>query len=113
MTQPATAEGLLAWTPGSGLTRGLAADTRLLAADSWLLRDGLVRGFERHQARFERACADSGAAASAIAGRSPSAISTDTNIVGRSTLMLLPQGVERQTGSSRVLPWKADRPSRR
>ncbi|GGK92758.1 aminotransferase class IV [Streptomyces flaveus] len=61
MTRPATAEGLLAWTPGSGLARGLAADTRLLAADSWLLRDGLVRGFERHRARFERACADCGA----------------------------------------------------
>ncbi|TLS40790.1 aminotransferase class IV [Streptomyces montanus] len=61
MTQPAIAEGLLAWNPGSGLSRGLAADTRLLAADSWLLRDGQVRGFDRHRERFERACAECGA----------------------------------------------------
>ncbi|MEU2584260.1 aminotransferase class IV [Streptomyces avermitilis] len=61
MTQPAIAEGLLAWNPGSGLTRGLAADTRLLAADSWLLRDGMVRGFDRHRERFRRACAECGA----------------------------------------------------
>lgn len=61
MTPPAIAEGLLAWNPGSGLTRGLAADTRLLAADSWLLRDGTMRGYDRHRERFFRACADCGA----------------------------------------------------
>jgi branched-subunit amino acid aminotransferase/4-amino-4-deoxychorismate lyase len=61
VTQPAIAEGLLAWNPDSGLSRGLAADTRLLAADSWLLRDGQVRGFDRHRERFERACAECGA----------------------------------------------------
>ncbi|WAU81771.1 aminotransferase class IV [Streptomyces sp. Qhu-G9] len=60
MTQPATAEGLLAWIPGRGLIAGLAADTQLLAADSWLLRDGRVRGLDRHRERFLRACGDCG-----------------------------------------------------
>ncbi|MEU9191341.1 aminotransferase class IV [Streptomyces sp. NPDC048484] len=60
MTQPATAEGLLAWVPGHGLIGGLAADTQLLVADSWLLRDGQVRGFDRHRERFLRACGDCG-----------------------------------------------------
>ncbi|MER6137655.1 aminotransferase class IV [Streptomyces sp. NPDC001815] len=60
MTQPATAEGLLAWIPGRGLIAGLAADTQLLAADSWLLRDGRVRGLGRHRERFLRACGDCG-----------------------------------------------------
>ncbi|MDQ1040953.1 branched-subunit amino acid aminotransferase/4-amino-4-deoxychorismate lyase [Streptomyces sp. V3I8] len=60
MTQPATAEGLLAWVPGHGLISGLAADTQLLAADSWLVRDGRVRGLDRHRERFLRACGDCG-----------------------------------------------------
>ncbi|MFE9680560.1 aminotransferase class IV [Streptomyces sp. NPDC006285] len=60
MTQPATAEGLLAWVPGRGLIAGLAADTQLLVADSWLVRDGQVRGLDRHRERFFRACGDCG-----------------------------------------------------
>ncbi|MGC5562463.1 aminotransferase class IV [Streptomyces sp. FR-108] len=60
MTQPATAEGLLAWVPGRGLIAGLAADTQLLVADSWLLRDGQVRGLDRHRERFLRSCGDCG-----------------------------------------------------
>ncbi|MFS8204059.1 aminotransferase class IV [Streptomyces sp. CWNU-52B] len=60
MTQPATAEGLLAWVPGHGLIAGLAADTQLLVADSWLVRDGRVRGLDRHRERFLRACGDCG-----------------------------------------------------
>ncbi|MEV2232752.1 aminotransferase class IV [Streptomyces phaeochromogenes] len=60
MTQPATAEGLLAWMPGRGLIAGLAADTQLLVADSWLVRDGQVRGLDRHRERFLRSCGDCG-----------------------------------------------------
>ncbi|WP_328500240.1 aminotransferase class IV [Streptomyces sp. NBC_00457] len=60
MTQPATAEGLLAWVPGRGLIAGLAADTQLLVADSWLVRDGRVRGLDRHRERFLRACGECG-----------------------------------------------------
>ncbi|MGW0824550.1 aminotransferase class IV [Streptomyces sp. NPDC002845] len=61
MTQPATAEGLLAWSPGRGLTMDPGPGGRLLVADSWLLRDGRVRGFDRHRERFLRACGQCGA----------------------------------------------------
>lgn len=60
MTQPAVAEGLLGWTPARGLTSGAGAGGRLLVADSWLVRDGRVRGFERHRERFLRACGECG-----------------------------------------------------
>jgi branched-subunit amino acid aminotransferase/4-amino-4-deoxychorismate lyase len=64
VTQPAIAEELLAWSPGRGLTSGPAPGTspggRLLVADSWLLRDGRMRGFDRHRERFLRACGDCG-----------------------------------------------------
>ncbi|MGW5661563.1 aminotransferase class IV [Streptomyces sp. NPDC003758] len=57
MIRPAIAEGLLTWTPADGLSAGPDTGERLLVADSWLLRDGRVRGFERHRERFLRACA--------------------------------------------------------
>ncbi|WP_330288266.1 aminotransferase class IV [Streptomyces sp. NBC_00576] len=70
MTQPATqaavAEGLLTWTPRRGLTgpdsHGCVPTVgeRLAVADSWLLRDGRVRGLGRHRERFLRSCGDSG-----------------------------------------------------
>jgi branched-subunit amino acid aminotransferase/4-amino-4-deoxychorismate lyase len=56
MTQPVEAEGLLTWHPAGGLSAGPPSDGPLLVADSWLLRDGLVRGLERHRERFLRAC---------------------------------------------------------
>ncbi|MGW1779257.1 aminotransferase class IV [Streptomyces sp. NPDC002143] len=60
MAQPAVLEGLLRWTPAGGLTPGADAEVggRLLVADSWLVRDGRVRGLERHRERFLRACAE-------------------------------------------------------
>ncbi|GAA3833732.1 aminotransferase class IV [Streptomyces phyllanthi] len=61
MTQPAIAEGLLAWSPDRGLTSGPPASGRLLVADSWLLSDGRMRGFARHRERFLRSCGDCGA----------------------------------------------------
>ncbi|KPI04380.1 aminotransferase class IV [Actinobacteria bacterium OK074] len=69
MTQPAVAERLLAWTPGQGLapapTTGPAAAVRtagghLLVADSWLVREGRVRAFDRHRDRFLRSCTECG-----------------------------------------------------
>ncbi|MDQ1048048.1 aminotransferase class IV [Streptomyces sp. V4I2] len=87
MTQLPVAEGLLRWTPGdgpvaadtgpdtgvaaggwsaAGAAPGLRPETgaavggRLLVADSWLVRDGRVRGFERHRERFLRACGECG-----------------------------------------------------
>ncbi|QOV41508.1 aminotransferase class IV [Streptomyces ferrugineus] len=60
MTRPVTTEGLLTWTPGRGLTPGGQAGGRLLVADSWLVRDGRVRGFDRHRERFARACGECG-----------------------------------------------------
>lgn len=58
MTQPATVEGLLTWTPAQGLTPTASLGSRLLVADSWLLRDGRVRALERHRERFLRACGE-------------------------------------------------------
>jgi branched-subunit amino acid aminotransferase/4-amino-4-deoxychorismate lyase len=55
------AEGLWAWSPARGLTpvaEPAAASAPLLVADSWLVRDGTVRGLERHRERFLRACGE-------------------------------------------------------
>ncbi|MGC9535373.1 aminotransferase class IV [Streptomyces sp. UG1] len=60
VTRPAVREGLLTWTSGRGLTPGGEAGGRLLVADSWLVRDGRVRGFDRHRERFVRACGECG-----------------------------------------------------
>lgn len=66
MTQSAIAKGLLGWAPGRGLTpatgpaTGAATGGRLLVADSWLLREGRMRGFDRHRERFLQACGDCG-----------------------------------------------------
>jgi hypothetical protein len=60
VTQPAIAEGLSAWTPGGGLAAAGEPGGRLLVADSWLVRDGSVRGFTRHRERFLRACGECG-----------------------------------------------------
>ncbi|MFE9447213.1 aminotransferase class IV [Streptomyces sp. NPDC006739] len=60
MTRPAVAEELLTWTPGSGLVCGPPVGGRLLVADSWLVRDGRVRGLDRHRERFVRACGEAG-----------------------------------------------------
>ncbi|GAA3868275.1 aminotransferase class IV [Streptomyces lacrimifluminis] len=65
-TQASATEGLLTWSPRRGLTgpdahdRVPAVGERLVVADSWLLRDGRVRGLGRHRERFLRACGDSG-----------------------------------------------------
>jgi len=65
-TQAAATEGLLAWSPRRGLTGPDAHGSvptvgeRLAVADSWLLRDGRIRGLARHRERFLRACGDSG-----------------------------------------------------
>ncbi|WP_338894511.1 aminotransferase class IV [Streptomyces sp. TG1A-60] len=61
MTQPAITEGLSTWSPEHGLVPGPAQGGRLLVADSWLLRGGRVRGFDRHRERFLRACGECGA----------------------------------------------------
>ncbi|MET7652142.1 MULTISPECIES: aminotransferase class IV [unclassified Streptomyces] len=55
-------EGLSTWTPGRGLTvgPGTVADGPLLVADSWLVREGRVRGYGRHRERFLRSCAECG-----------------------------------------------------
>ncbi|SER36228.1 Branched-chain amino acid aminotransferase/4-amino-4-deoxychorismate lyase [Streptomyces sp. yr375] len=55
-------EGWLTWTPGRGLTAEPepVPDGPLLVADSWLVRDGRVRGYGRHRERFLHACAESG-----------------------------------------------------
>ncbi|MER6286313.1 aminotransferase class IV [Streptomyces sviceus] len=61
MTQPVIAEGLSAWSPARGLTPAAdatGASAPLLVADSWLVRDGRVRGLERHRERFLRACGE-------------------------------------------------------
>ncbi|MFJ4202572.1 aminotransferase class IV [Streptomyces sviceus] len=61
MTQPVIAEGLSVWSPARGLTPAAdapGASALLLVADSWLVRDGRVRGLERHRERFLRACGE-------------------------------------------------------
>ncbi|WP_406007166.1 aminotransferase class IV [Streptomyces sp. NBC_00637] len=59
---PIVGEGLSTWTPGRGLTVAPepVADGPLLVADSWLVRAGRVRGYDRHRERFLRACAECG-----------------------------------------------------
>ncbi|MER6146329.1 aminotransferase class IV [Streptomyces sparsogenes] len=48
----------LMWSEGRGLTRCRPVpDAALLAADSWLVDDGRVRGLDRHRRRFVAACA--------------------------------------------------------
>ncbi len=68
MTRPTVVEGLLRWTPAGGLvpadggpgTGTAVVGSRLLVADSWLVRDGRVRAFERHRERFLRTCGECG-----------------------------------------------------
>ena len=63
MTQPAVAEeGLWGWSPAAGLRPVEEASTGgpLLVADSWLVRDGRVRGLDRHRERFVRSCGECG-----------------------------------------------------
>ncbi|WP_405869878.1 aminotransferase class IV [Streptomyces sp. NBC_00005] len=62
MTQPAVAEGLWGWSPAAGLRPVEEAGTGgpLLVADSWLVRDGRVRGLDRHRERFVRSCGECG-----------------------------------------------------
>ncbi|WP_416984109.1 aminotransferase class IV [Streptomyces sp. T028] len=55
-----SAEGLSGWSPGGGLTPVPASEGPLLAADSWLVRDGRVRAYDRHRERFLRACGEVG-----------------------------------------------------
>ncbi|WP_234381894.1 aminotransferase class IV [Streptomyces dysideae] len=50
----------MTWTPGRGLIPGPAADGPLLVADSWLLREGHMRGYGRHRERFLRGCGECG-----------------------------------------------------
>ncbi|MFJ9565424.1 aminotransferase class IV [Streptomyces fuscichromogenes] len=60
MTQPAVTEGVLAWSPHAGLrpAEDAGAGEPLLVADSWLVRDGRVRGLARHRERFVRSCGE-------------------------------------------------------
>ncbi|MGW1625286.1 aminotransferase class IV [Streptomyces sp. NPDC002172] len=60
MTRPAVAEGVFAWSPAAGLrpVEDPGTGERLLVADSWLVRDGRVRGLDRHRDRFVRSCAE-------------------------------------------------------
>ncbi|RMB82410.1 aminotransferase class IV [Streptomyces shenzhenensis] len=60
MTQSVIMEGLSVWSPDHGLTPAEASEGRLLVADSWLVRDGRVRGLDRHQERFLRSCGEVG-----------------------------------------------------
>jgi branched-subunit amino acid aminotransferase/4-amino-4-deoxychorismate lyase len=46
----------LEWHDGRLVARDASEDTELLAADSWLVDDGMVRGLECHESRFARAC---------------------------------------------------------
>lgn len=60
MTRPTVAEGLWGWSPAAGLrpVEEAGADGPLLVADSWLVRDGRVRGLDRHRERFVRSCGE-------------------------------------------------------
>lgn len=58
VTQPAIAKGLLAWSAAGGLMPAAEPGGRLLVADSWLVRDGRMRGHDRHRERFLRSCGE-------------------------------------------------------
>ncbi|MFF7274487.1 aminotransferase class IV [Streptomyces griseorubiginosus] len=61
MTRPVVAEGLWALSPAAGLrpVEETEAEEPLLVADSWLVREGRVRGLDRHRERFVRSCGQS------------------------------------------------------
>lgn len=59
--RPGQGERLLAWWPDDGLVPAEDVGGDLLAADSWLVHDGRVRGIERHAKRFFRACTEAAA----------------------------------------------------
>lgn len=61
-------DSLLVWSEADGLAKAPEHESEqapLLAADSWLLHDGAVRGLDLHAARFATACAEAGGVSSA------------------------------------------------
>ncbi|GAA2400982.1 aminotransferase class IV [Actinomadura vinacea] len=54
-------ERVLAWCPVRGMHSAADEGGGLLAADSWLVRDGRVRGIGRHGERFMNACSETAA----------------------------------------------------
>lgn len=68
---PADSERFLRWTPtgliGAAAPGAAAPGAALLAADSWLVDDGLTRALDAHWARFGEACAAHGVDAGDLA----------------------------------------------
>ncbi|MCX4545896.1 aminotransferase class IV [Streptomyces sp. NBC_01565] len=56
----AAAEGRLLWDSVTGFAPAPDRPAGLLAADSWLVEDGRVRGIEHHVSRFSGACVQLG-----------------------------------------------------
>ncbi len=62
------ADSLLVWSEAAGLVSAPeqgSAHAPLLAADSWLLHHGAVRGLDLHASRFATACAEGGGVSAA------------------------------------------------
>jgi branched-subunit amino acid aminotransferase/4-amino-4-deoxychorismate lyase len=51
---------MFVWGPSRGLVAGAPAEDPLLAADSWLVAGGRVRGLDLHRRRFFQACRETG-----------------------------------------------------
>jgi branched-subunit amino acid aminotransferase/4-amino-4-deoxychorismate lyase len=108
------AEGRLLWDSVTGFSPAPDQRPGLLAADSWLVEDGRVRGMEHHVSRFSGSCVQLGLEPATLEGFWDSAIGAlpragswfpRAELRGDGTLTLWIRRAPQRLGGIRILTW--------